>query len=95
MSEGAVLSRRDYEAKLVARAWADESFRERLKTDPHAAVADETGIEIPEGIQIEVLEETPEKAYLVIPVNRVEISEEQLDAASGGLCSDNCGSSCY
>jgi hypothetical protein len=33
-----------------------------------------------------VLEETPEKAYLVIPLNRVAISDEQLDVAEGGYC---------
>jgi len=86
MGEGAAATRRDLEAKLVARAWADEGFRERLKADPRAAVAEETGIELPGAIQIDVLEETAEKAYLVIPVNRVGISEEQLDAASGGYC---------
>jgi len=95
MSEAAAPTRRDYEAKLVARAWADDDFRARLKADPHAVVAEETGVEVPESVQIEILEETPEQAYLVIPVNRVAITEEQLDAASGGLCSDNCGSSCY
>ena len=95
MSEAAAPSRRDYEAKLVARAWADEGFRERLKADPRAVVAEETGFEVPASVQIEVLKETAEKAYLVIPTNRVAISEEQLDAASGGLCSDNCGSTCY
>jgi broad-specificity NMP kinase len=84
MSEPAAPTRRDLEAKLVARAWADEKFRERLKADPRAATAEETGINVPESIEIEVLEETPEKAYLVIPANRVAISEEQLDVASGG-----------
>ena len=81
----ATSARRDLEDKLVARAWADEQFRERLKSDPRAAVAEETGITVPEAIKIEVLEETPEKGYLVIPLNRVEISEDQLEAASGGV----------
>jgi hypothetical protein len=31
-----------------------------------------------------VLEETPEQAYLVIPLNRIAIAEDQLDAVSGG-----------
>jgi hypothetical protein len=84
MNDAAVPARRDLEDKLVARAWADEQFRERLKADPHGAVAQETGITLPEAVEIEVLEETPEKGYLVIPLNRVEISEEQLEAASGG-----------
>ena len=43
MSEAAVPSRRDLEERIVARAWADEGFRERLKADPRAAVAEETG----------------------------------------------------
>ena len=96
MSEAAALTRRDFEAKLVARAWADEGFRERLKADPRAAVAEETGFQVPESVQIEVLEETPQRAYLVIPINRVEISEEQLDTASAGVSTDGgCGSTCY
>ena len=34
-------------------------------------------------IEIEVLEETNEKAYLVIPVNRAGIPDDQLDVAGG------------
>jgi Nitrile hydratase, alpha chain len=83
MSEAAASTRRELEAKIVARAWADEGFRERLRADPHAAVAEETGVSVPESLTIEVLEETPEKGYLVIPLNRVEISDEQLDVAGG------------
>jgi hypothetical protein len=69
MSEEAAPTRRDYEAKIVARAWSDESFREWLKTDPRAAIAEASGITVPESIEIEVMEETPDKAYLVIPSN--------------------------
>ena len=83
MTEAAASSRRDLEAKIVARAWADEAFRERLKTDPRGAVAEETGITVPESIALEVLEETPDKAYLVIPSNRMAISDEDLDVAGG------------
>jgi hypothetical protein len=84
MTEAAVPFRRDLEERIVARAWADEGFRERLKADPRAAVAEETGITVSEAIEIEVLEETLEKAYLVIPLNRVALSDEVLEAASGG-----------
>ena len=84
MSEAAAPARHELEAQIVARAWADESFRDRLRADPHGAVAEVTGVEVPESFTIDVLEETPEKGYLVIPVNRVEISDEQLDAAAGG-----------
>jgi hypothetical protein len=83
MSEASTPTRDELEAQIVARAWADEGFRERLKTDPRATVAEVTGLAVPESIEIEVLEETPEKGYLVIPLNRVEISDEQLDVAGG------------
>jgi hypothetical protein len=83
MDEAAAPSRRDYEAKIVARARADEGFRERLKADPHGAVAEETGITVPESVRIDVLEETPDKGYLVIPANRIEISDEELSVAGG------------
>jgi nitrile hydratase alpha subunit len=83
MTEPAMMQRRDFEAKIVARAWADEGFRDRLKSDPRSAVAEETGITVPESIQIEVLEETPDKAYLVIPADRAAIPDEELDLAGG------------
>jgi hypothetical protein len=83
MSEATAPSRRDLEAKIVARAWADEGFRERLKADPRAAVAEETGVTVPDSVALEVLEETPDQAYLVIPSNRMAIADEQLDAAGG------------
>jgi Nitrile hydratase, alpha chain len=85
MSEAAARTRSELEAQIVARAWADEGFRERLRADPHAALAEETGVSVPESIEIEVLEETPEKGYLVIPLNRAAISDEQLEDLSGGM----------
>jgi hypothetical protein len=84
MSDATMPNRRELEERLVARAQADDGFRERLKADPRAAVADEAGITVPESVTIEVLEETPEKSYLVIPVERAAMSDEQLDAAVGG-----------
>ena len=38
---------------------------------------------VPESVTIEVLEETPDKAYLVIPPNRAAIPDEELDLAGG------------
>jgi hypothetical protein len=76
MSEAAARTRSELEAQIVARAWADEGFRKRLQANPRAAVAEETGVSVPESIEIEVLEETPAKGYLVIPLNRAAISDE-------------------
>ena len=83
MGEASTPTRDQLEAQVVARAWADEDFRDRLRSDPRGAVAEVTGVVVPESVEIEVLEETPDKGYLVIPVNRVAISDEQLDVAGG------------
>ena len=84
MPDKAPSSRHEVEAKIIARAWTDEAFRERLKADPRGAIADESGITVPQSISIEVLEETPEKAFLVIPSDRVAISDQELEIAGGG-----------
>ncbi len=83
MSDPGIRTRSDLEAKVVARAQADDGFRERLKADPRSAIAEETGVSMPESMQIEVLEETPEKAYLVIPATRARVRDEELDFAAG------------
>jgi hypothetical protein len=83
MTDSGVRTRHDAEAKVVARAQADESFRERLKADPRSAIAEETGLTMPESVQLEVLEETAEKAYLVIPASRAAVPDEELDFAAG------------
>ena len=70
--------------QLIAKAWTDEDFKARLKADPKAALK-EVGMDVPEGVEIEVVESTQEKAYLVIPPKPVgELSDEDLDKVAGG-----------
>ncbi len=70
--------------QLIAKAWTDEEFKARLKADPKAAMK-EAAIDVPEGVEIEVVESTQEKAYLVIPPKPVgELSDEDLDKVAGG-----------
>jgi hypothetical protein len=54
-------------APIVARAWEDEAFRAALLRDPRGTLRREYGIEIPVGLQIEILEEKADTSYLVIP----------------------------
>ena len=77
--------------QLIAKAWSDEGFKARLLANPKAAMA-EVGMDAPEGVEIEVVESTQEKAYLVIPPKPVgELSDEDLDKVSGGAAgTDNC-----
>jgi len=81
----------DLEAKLIEKAMADEAFKRELMSNPKAAIAKEVGQEVPAELEIEVLEQTPTKLYLVLPMSESEASpseelaEEQLEAVAGGF----------
>lgn len=77
--------------QLIARTWADEAFKQRLMANP-VTVLKEAGLEIPEGIEVRVVEDTDTVYHLVLPPKPAddELSEEELSNAAGGRC--RCGS---
>jgi len=76
---------------LVARVWDDPDLKQRLLADP-AAVLAEHGIEIPEGVDMRVVEDTEQVRYLVLPTSPTEeLSDDELTCSVGydcfsGLC---------
>jgi len=73
--------------QIVARAWADDAFKERLLAEPKA-VLQEHGILVPAGSGVRVLEPPEQAVYFVLPPRpRAELTDEQLDrvVARGGL----------
>jgi hypothetical protein len=73
--------------QLVARAWSDEAFKQRLLAEP-AAVLAEQGIPVRPGVEVRVHENSATAFHLVLPpsppsVNR-ELSDEDLEAIAGG-----------
>ena len=83
-------TRQEFEAKLIAKTWQDEAFKQQLINNPKAVYAQELGQEIPESLKIEVLEESANTVYLVLPRKpevasvEAELSEEALEAIAGG-----------
>ena len=76
--------RRAVYAKVVARAWDDASFKAKLKSDPHSALA-EHGIEVPVGLTVKVVEDTKDSRHLVLPAAPEEgLAEEELEKLAGG-----------
>ena len=69
--------------KVIAKAWADPAFKERLKGNPKRVLT-EMGVETPEGVEIEVMENTAEKTYLTLPTPplREFLSYEEIDMVS-------------
>jgi hypothetical protein len=75
--------------QLVARAWTDEVFKQRLLAEP-ATVLQEQGLAVPAGTEVRVVEDTEQVQHLVLPRRPAEgeLSEEQLAVAAGGWCLD-------
>ncbi|WP_082595934.1 NHLP leader peptide family RiPP precursor [Paenibacillus sp. Soil750] len=65
--------------KIIKKAWEDADFKARLLADPRSALKQDFGIEVPEGIELSVLAETPAHYALVIPPQPEEL--DQLKSA--------------
>ncbi len=75
----------DY-AKLIAKAWSDEAFKERLLTDSRAVLEGE-GIIVPQGVDVKVVEQTDTQLFVVIPIKSLNVGCAVLDErAAAFLC---------
>ena len=70
-------------AALVAKAREDDEFRKALMADPKTVVKQEFDIDVPDGIEIQVHEDSSNTAHLVLP-NVSTLSEENLAQVAGG-----------
>lgn len=82
---------------LVSGRLADDpGFREKLLTDPRAALGDLVGMKLPDFVTVEVHEESLTNIHLVIPATASsgEVSDKDLElVAGGGVCwADSCTS---
>lgn len=69
--------------QVIAKCWADESFKQQVLADPVSAFKRE-GIEIPAGVRLQVLENTEQVFHLVIPARPTEVTDDMLAGAAGG-----------
>ncbi len=77
--------RKEY-AKIIAKAWVDEEFKQRLLVEP-AAVLAENGIEMPEGMTVKFVE--GKESEILVPFHprpawTAELSDEDLEKVAGG-----------
>jgi hypothetical protein len=68
---------------VVRRAWADAAYRERLLDDPKAALAELLGVELPDRLEVKVVEERSDLLCIVLPVDVSAIPPETCRVMTG------------
>ena len=71
--------------QIVDKSALDADFRKQLLADPKATIGAELGITMPESMTIKVHESDMQTVHLALPPDP-NITEEQLEAISAGLC---------
>ena len=71
--------------QIVDKSALNADFRQQLLADPKTTICQELGITMPESMQIKVHESDMQTVHLALPPDP-NITEEQLEAISAGLC---------
>ncbi len=71
--------------QVVDKSALDPEFRQQLLEDPKSTISGELGITIPDSMNIMVHESDMQTVHLALPPDP-NITEEQLEAISAGLC---------
>jgi hypothetical protein len=71
-------------SKVIARAWADPSYQQLLKTDPVTALGQE-GVQVPAGHTVHVHQDDATTSHLVLPAKPAGLGATG-DEPTGLLC---------
>ena len=70
---------------IVEKSALDSEFRQQLLNDPKSAISKELDISIPDSMNVVVHESDMQTVHVALPPDP-NITEEQLEAVSAGLC---------
>ena len=73
-------------AELFAACWKDEALKARFMSDPKAVLA-ERGIEMPDGMDVKVVENSDNTVHITMPMapdGHEALSMEELSNVAGG-----------
>ena len=73
----------DFNDYVRSKSVEDEEFRSRLLADPRAVIEEELDVSIPDGLDIQVHEDTATTSHFVIPPS-AKLAEEDMRAVAGG-----------
>ncbi|MEH1875141.1 NHLP leader peptide family RiPP precursor [Nostoc sp.] len=80
----------DLKKRIIDKAQADPSYKQRLLSNAKAVFEEELGQKLPADLEIQALQQSMKKIYLLLPIELDELvrsqvlSEEQLEAIAGG-----------
>lgn len=84
-----VITRQDIEARIITKAWKNETYKQELIANPKEVVGEAFGVKFDQEVNITVLEETPNSLHFVLPMSPMqiatELSEDELEEIAGGL----------
>ena len=75
---------------LFAACWKDDALKARFMSDPKAVLA-ERGIDMPDGMDVKVVENADNTVHITMPLapdGHEEMSMEELSQAAGGADED-------
>ena len=77
-------------AALFAACWKDEALKARFMSDPKAVMA-EFDMDVPDGIDVNVVENTDNTVHITMPMAPAgdgELSDKELGNVAGGWLTD-------
>lgn len=87
-----------FKSEIIRRAVLEPAFRAALQADPKGTLEAALGKPLPDNVAVEVLQEQPQKIYLVLPLAVAEaesappsdqpLPDDELDQISGGRVMD-------
>jgi len=73
------------------KASEDESFRKLCMDNPNAAIKQISGMEVPDGVRINVIENDPGVDHtIILPLSTTEMSSQELENIAGGRRGEIC-----
>lgn len=78
---------------ILLRAHTDPAFRRALLANPARALRDAFGVTLPPGLTLDVVQETPSRSVLVLPLELsglpvAELSDDDLEAVAAGTAAN-------
>ena len=84
-------------AELFAACWKDDALKQRFMADPKAVLA-EYGMDVPDGMDVTVVENTDNTVHITMPAppsGSMDLSDDELSNAAGGLFVQSLGQKHY